>query len=466
LGITFGTDGWRDIMDQGFNIESVRECAQGLSNYLIHSNQNNKPIVVGYDTRKNSKLYAKEIASVLTSNSISCLLSTKFSPTPAISFSVIDNNAAGALIVTSSHNPYQWNGIKYKSEYGGSAFIEVIENVESEIRDVQNNINHIINKDLLFSFDPKPNYQSSLKKFVDLNTINESKLNILVDYMYGAGIGFFDDLLDPTKIHIKELHSEPNFLFPGMDQPEPIPKNLTIMALELQKGEYDVGIAFDGDADRLGLFDGDGNYVNTIDAFALIILHLFENKQLKGGIATSLTMGRIFTNIANDYKVPIIETAVGFPHLCRAMLFEEVLIAGEESGGYAYKFHIPERDGILSALLILELLAITGKSLIELKNEMYAKYGRTYYNRLDLKYMPHQNSLIVNKLKNISIQNIGDKMITLISYIDGVKFYLEDNSWGVIRISGTEPLVRIYAESNTKEEVLNIISELEKYLFS
>jgi len=217
LGITFGTDGWRDIMDQGFNIESVRECAQGLSNYLIHSNQNNKPIVVGYDTRKNSKLYAKEIASVLTSNSISCLLSTKFSPTPAISFSVIDNNAAGALIVTSSHNPYQWNGIKYKSEYGGSAFIEVIENVESEIRDVQNNINHIINKDLLFSFDPKPNYQSSLKKFVDLNTINESKLNILVDYMYGAGIGFFDDLLDPTKIHIKELHSEPNFLFPGMD---------------------------------------------------------------------------------------------------------------------------------------------------------------------------------------------------------------------------------------------------------
>ena len=464
LDIKFGTDGWRDIMDQGFNIDSVRECVQGLSNYLINTNQNNKPIIVGYDTRKDSDYYAKEIAKVLTANSISCLLSDKFSPTPSLSFSVVDKNAGGALIVTSSHNPYNWNGIKYKSEYGGSAYLDVIKQVELEITKVDSNIFTKPKNNLLQTFDPKPNYISNLKKFIDLELINSSKLNILVDYMYGASIGFLDDFFD-NNISLTELHKKPNPSFPGMDQPEPIPKNLSEMQLELKNNNYDVGIAYDGDADRLGVFDGEGNYINTLEAFALIILHLFENKEILGGIVTSLTMGGIFTKIAKYYNVPIIETAVGFPHLCKAILSQNAIVAGEESGGYAFKFHVPERDGILSSLLILELLATSKKSLQQLKNEMYAKFGRTYFERSDLQYRTEQSSFIVNKLENITIENIGDKIIRSTSNMDGVKFYLNDNSWATIRISGTEPLVRIYAESNSKEEVTNIINELKDYIF-
>ncbi len=465
MDIKFGTDGWRDIMDQGFNIESVRECIQGLSNYLINTNQNNKPIIVGYDTRKNSDYYAKEIAKILTANSIPCLLSDKFSPTPSLSFSVVDNNAGGALIVTSSHNSYEWNGIKYKSEYGGSAYLDVVKQVEVEITKVNSNIFTEPKHELLQTFDPKPNYITNLKRCIDLELINSSKLNILVDYMHGAGIGFLDDFFDKKTISVTELHEKPNPSFPGMDQPEPIPKNLTEMQLELKKNNYDVGIAFDGDADRLGLFDGEGNYINTIDAFALIILHLFENKKLIGGIVTSLTMGSVFTKIATNYNVPIIETAVGFPNLCEAMISQNAMVAGEESGGYAFKFHVPERDGILSSLLILELLATSRKSLQQLKNEMYAKFGKTYFGRSDLKYTTEQRSFIVNKLENITIETIDNKIITSFSDMDGVKFYLNDNSWGTIRISGTEPLVRIYAESNTNEEVSNIINELKDYIF-
>ena len=465
MDIKFGTDGWRDIMGQGFNIETVRECIQGLSNHLINSNQNNKPIIVGYDTRKDSDYYAKEIAKTLTANSIPCLLSEKFSPTPSLSFSVVDKNAGGAIIVTSSHNPYEWNGIKYKSEYGGSAPLDVIKQVETEISKVNSNIATKPNNNLLETFDPKPNYIANIKKFIDLDLINSNKLNILVDYMYGAGIGFLDDFFDNKHTDVDELHKNPDPSFPGMDQPEPIPKNLQEMHIRLLDNNYNVGIAFDGDADRLGLFDGEGNYINTIEAFGLIILHLFENKKMFGGIVTSLTMGGIFSKIAKYYNVPIIETAVGFPHLCKAMLTQNALLAGEESGGYAFKFHIPERDGILSSLLILVLLATSKKSLKQLKNEMYDKFGRTFFERSDLTYKIEQQSFIVNKLENITIDNIDDKIITSTSNMDGVKFYLEDNSWGTIRISGTEPLIRIYAESNSQEEVTNIINKLKDYLF-
>ena len=465
MDIKFGTDGWRDIMGQGFNIQTVRECIQGLSNYLINTNQNNKPIIVGYDTRKDSDFYAKEVAKILTANSIPSLLSDKFSPTPSLSFGVIDQNAGGALIVTSSHNPYNWNGIKYKSEYGGSASLDVIRQVEKEISKVNSNIVTKSKKYLLSTFDPKPNYIANIKKFVDLELINSCKLNILVDYMYGAGIGYLDNFFDNNQTSVTELHEHPNPSFPGMGQPEPIPKNLEKMQIQLLENNYDVGIAFDGDADRLGLFDGEGNYINTIETFALIILHLFENKKLFGGIVTSLTMGSIFTKIAKYFNVPIIETAVGFPHLCKAMISQNALLAGEESGGYAFKFHVPERDGILSSLLILELLATSKKSLQQLKDEMYDKFGRTFFGRSDLTYTAEQSSFILNKLENITIENIDNKTIISTSDMDGVKFYLKDKSWGTIRISGTEPLIRIYAESNSQYEVTNIINELKDYIF-
>ena len=465
MEIKFGTDGWRDIMGQGFNIQTVRECIQGLSNYLNNTNQNNKPIIVGYDTRKDSNFYAKEIAKILTANSIPCILSNTFSPTPSLSFSVIDKNAGGALIVTSSHNPYNWNGIKYKSEYGGSASLDVIKQVEEEISKVNSNILTKSKNNLLTNFDPKPNYIDNIKNFVDLELINSSKINILVDYMYGAGIGFLDDFFNNNRGNVIELHKDPNPSFPDINQPEPIPKNLEEMQTQLLENKYDLGIAFDGDADRLGLFDGQGNYINTAEAFALIILHLFENKKLLGGIVTSITMGSIFTKIAKYYNVPIIETAVGFPHLCEAMLSQNALIAGEESGGYAFKFHVPERDGIISALLILELLATSKKSLQQLKNEMYSKFGGTFFDRSDFGYTAKQYSIIVKKLQDITIESIDNKSIISTSDMDGIKFYLKDDSWGTIRISGTEPLIRIYAESHSQHEVTNIINELKDYIF-
>tara|TARA_B100000686_G_C16773636_1_gene966942 strand:+ start:553 stop:1974 length:1422 start_codon:yes stop_codon:yes gene_type:complete len=465
--IKFGTDGWRAIIGEEFTFERVRYCAQGTANYMHDQGLSSRGIVIGYDTRFASKEFADACAEVMIANGIKTFLCKTFSPTPVITHHVIDLNAGGGIVITASHNPGNYNGFKFK--LFGSVSPEITNELESSIQAVEQSqiikttsLDHAKNKRFLEYTDPYQSYFANVRSLINIDLIKNSNLNIQIDSMFGAGIGLFKQFLSGGNSQISEINNNINPAFPGISQPEPIASNLRSLSKMVKNNNSTIGLATDGDADRLGVIDENGNYVSSLNTFSILCLHLLDNLQLRAPIVRSITMTSMIDKIGDIYGVKVFDTPVGFKHLAPVMIEQKAMIAGEESGGYAFGNHVPERDGVFSGLILLEMIALSGLSMSELTKMLFEKIGSSYYDRIDIKLEKTQqkNEDVINRVENANPQFLANRKVLNIDKRDGYRFQLENDFWALIRFSGTEPLLRIYAEGESLQETQNLLQEM------
>jgi len=470
MPIHFGTDGWRAVISDSFTFSNLRMVAQAISDAASsgHWNAENsadfdpKKFVVGFDTRFLSDRYATEVSRVLAANGFNVLLAQSDSPTPAISFAVKNNKAAGGVMITASHNAPCYNGVKLKAAYGGSALPEQCRKVEVYINDNEelargpNLMDYQIAKDngLITKFNPLPAYFDHLRTLIDSDIIAENPQRFVVDSMYGSGRGTIKSFLQGTGCEITEVRGEMNPGFGGT-HPEPIAKNLGALMGALGAGHGSFGLATDGDADRIGAMDEKGVFVDPHKIMALSLKYLYEVKGLTGAAVRTVSTTRMIDRLAKKYGIPVFETPVGFNHIADHMLTQDVLIGGEESGGISFKGHLPEGDGPIMGLLIVEMVAHYKKTLGTLVDELLAEVGPAHYKRMDLRLArPVAKKEMVGFITKNAPASIGAEKVQEISDLDGVKFIMSDDSWLLIRPSGTEPVLRVYAEARG-EELMN-----------
>jgi len=441
----------------------VRACAQGVAGYLKQAGLASRGIIVGYDTRFASEDFAAAAAEVIAGNGIKAYLCPQATPTPVISYGILAKRAGGAIIITASHNPARWNGFKVKSEHGSSAPPEAITEIEKHISHTlaTGKINHVplaqaLEPGLIEHLDLTPIYLDHISKLVDLDELRQAGLKIAVDPMYGAGIGYFNMLLGNGANEIIEINNERNPLFPGI-QPEPIAANLAKLSATVKEQGASVGLATDGDADRIGIIDERGTFLTTLQVFALLCLYLLEIRGERGPIVKTITTTSMVYRLGEIFNVPIRETAVGFKYVAPVMLAENALIGGEESGGYGFRGHMPERDGILAGLYFLDLMLKTGKTPSELLDYLYSKVGPHHFNRVDVKFPAGEREAIIDRVKDNFPKSIDGVKVVETNTQDGFRFILADTTWLLIRFSGTEPVLRIYTESDTPARVEKLL---------
>lgn len=465
--IRFGTDGWRAIIAQDFTFQNVARCAQGLADYVKARGAAHRGLVVGYDTRFLSREFAERVACVCAGNGILVYLSEKAAPTPVISFNVLHRRAAGAAIITASHNPALWNGFKFKPEYGGSATQEITDQLEAAIRDIGGvhymPLDRARDEGLVTLVDPDPPYLEGISGLVDLGAIRDAGLRVVVDAMFGAGGGYFPALLAGGRSSMEEMHGQPNPAFPGMAQPEPIAHNLRQLIDRIKTEGASVGLALDGDADRIGVVDEEGRFVTTQEVFSLLAQYLLEHKGQRGALVKGVTSSMMLNKLGRQFGVDVYEEKVGFKHIGPKMSKVNALLGGEESGGFAFRGHIPERDGILSGLYLLECMAQTGRNVSRILEHLFEQVGRHYYQRRDVPFNPEARQQIEQRLKSGGLTELAGLPVSGSDDIDGRRFTF-DEAWLISRFSGTEPLLRIYAEADRPEKVTALLDAAAAYL--
>ncbi|MGA7172025.1 MAG: phosphoglucomutase/phosphomannomutase family protein [Candidatus Dormiibacterota bacterium] len=471
--ISFGTDGWRAVVADDFTYANVRAVTQAVAQYLAGAPAEGK-VVVGHDTRFSAELFAREVSRVLAANSRPVLLTDRPSPTQVSAWLVVDRGALGAVVVTASHNPPEFNGLKYKPDYGGSASPEVISRLEEALAQVLEedsvrtmSIEEAISQGLVELVDPRPSYRTQIARLVRLDEIKRAGLHILHDPMYGSGAGYVSDLVSGGTTRVTELHSDRNPGFGGL-HPEPIPPNTDEAALVLRGGCFDLGIVNDGDADRVGIFDEKGNFVDQLEVATLLLWHLCENRKLQGPVVRSLTMTRRLDILGQRYSCPVEELPVGFKYLGTRMRELDALFAAEESGGFGFRGHIPERDGILSGLFFAEMIVMTGRPLSEIRQQVAELVGPHAYARRDHRFSregyPGAREKLVHRMQVSPPQVVGAEQVTATRKDDGYKYWMGEDSWVLVRMSGTEPLMRVYCESNSPERVQQLLNDFESEL--
>ncbi len=472
--IKFGTDGWRAVIAEDFTFDNVRICAQGVAEYLKGSGVSQKGLVIGYDTRFASEDFAAAAAEVIAGNDIKVHLCLKPVSTPVVSYTIPAIKAAGAIIITASHNPGSWNGFKYKSQEGASAPDEITSQIEENIACLTQTISvegrgpgegvkrlaldKALKRGLIDYMDPTPSYFKQLSQLIDIEELQHQNLKVIVDPMYGSGAGYFKTLLQNGNVKLTEINAERNPAFPGI-QPEPIAKNLSKLSKLVKKQKADVGLATDGDADRIGIIDERGEFLNQHQVFALLCLYFMEIRGERGPMIKTLTSTIMISKLGKIFNVPVYETAVGFKYVAPLMIQKRAIIGGEESGGYGFRGHIPERDGILAGLYFLDFMVRKGKTPSQLLDYLYSKVGPHYYERIDSHVTKGKRQTIINRLASGSVDTIAGTKVTEIDTADGFRFLLSDESWLLIRFSGTEPLVRLYAEGGNLEKVRKLLGE-------
>jgi len=466
--IKFGTDGWRAVIAQDFTFDNVCICAQAVANFLVDVKMADRGLVIGYDTRYGSERFAAAVAEIIAGNGIKAYLCRKPLPTPVISYGILVKQAAGAIIITASHNPAEWNGFKYKPEYAGSASPEVIAQIEGHIPGIIDSgdvrsvaLQDGLKKKLISYIDPFPPYLEQISKLVDLDAIRNAGLNVAVDSMYGAGIGIFKKVLAGGSTKVTEINSKRNPLFPGIN-PEPIAVNMKKLSKLIAKDGLDVGLATDGDADRIGIMDEKGQFITQLVTYALLTLYMLEVLGERGAIVKTITTTDMVYRLGQIYDVPVIETSVGFKYVGPIMIKENALIGGEESGGYGFRGHIPERDGILAGLYFLDLMIKLKMKPSQLVAHLYNKVGPHYYHRVDIHFPAKERDAIISRVANANPAQIDGAPVVKIDTFDGYRFKLADTSWLLIRFSGTEPVLRIYAETSSPERVQKLPAEGKK----
>lgn len=462
--IKFGTDGWRAVISEDFTYQNVRLVAQAIADYVLEISNGSPTIVIGYDTRFLSNVYAGECAGVLAANGIKVLLADEVTPTPAVSFAVKNRSCDGGIMVTASHNPYQYNGIKFKANYGGSALPDIISRIESKL-----NLNEprtipleeAVAAGAVEYFNCEEEYFDQLRSMVDLAKITQAGLKVVIDPMHGAGSGVIKKLLSTEGMDIFEVRGDQNPLFGGVN-PEPIRPNLQVLVDSVACRKADAGFATDGDADRVGAIDANGQFINPHVIYALLFRYLVTSRKWTGGVVKTFSTSQMIDKLANKYKMPIYETPIGFKYICELFLSEDILLGGEESGGIGFKNHVPERDGILSSLLLMEVMAEYGKPLHVIIDELMQEVGYHYYDRVDLHLTPKVKNNAFRALKENRPREFAGIKISEILTLDGTKYMLEDGSWILFRASGTEPVIRIYAEGGSVKTVGKLLAEGQK----
>ncbi|MFQ6019791.1 MAG: phosphoglucomutase/phosphomannomutase family protein [Dehalococcoidia bacterium] len=460
--IKFGTDGWRAVIGDEFTFANVRACAQGVASYVVESGLAGRGLVVGYDTRFAAGEFAAAVAEVLAANGIGVYLCPRPAPTPVVSHSILERGAGGAVIITASHNPAKYLGFKFRPEYGGSAPPEVLAQVEARIDACREEVPRLPlaeakARGLVEVLDPRPVYLKHLAGLVDLASLRAAGLKVVVDSMHGAAAGYLPALLRGGQTKVREIRSASNPLFPGMDNPEPIERNLRPLSRAVLRHKADVGLATDGDGDRLGIIDERGRFIDQLQTFALLAYYLLEVRGTRGPLVKSVTTTSMITRLGELYGVPVHETGVGFKYLGPKMMETDALIAGEESGGYAFRGHLPERDGILSGLYFLDLMARRGSRPTALLGELCAKVGPHYYDRLDIALTEEERQRVLERVRRQRPAEIGGLRVTGVDTQDGFRYLLDGSGWALIRFSGTEPLLRIYTEVKDKASVSRVL---------
>ncbi len=472
--IKFGTDGWRGIIADDFTFDNVRICTQAVADYVKQNGLAERGLVIGYDTRFASEDFAAAAAEVMAGNGIKAHLCLKPTPTPVVSYAVVATKAAGAIIITASHNPGSWNGFKYKSQEGASASSEITSQIEKNIAHIIQSsaskgrepgadierlaLSTALQKGLIDYLNPSPAYFRHLNQLINVEEMRQQELKIIVDSMYGAGAGYFKNLLEGGKIKITEINAERNPLFPGIN-PEPIARNLTKLSRLVVERKADVGLASDGDADRIGIIDEKGEFLNQHQVFALLCLYLLEVRGQRGAIIKSLTSTQMISRLGKIFDVPVYETPVGFKYIAPLMIEHDAVIGGEESGGYGFRGHIPERDSVLAGLYFLDFMMKTHKTAAQLLDYLYSKIGPHYYDRIDSHIPPEKRQAITDRLNSDPPDTLAGSSVARLDTTDGFRFFLSDESWLLIRFSGTEPLVRLYAEAGSLERMRMLLDE-------
>jgi len=465
MSVKFGTDGWRAVISDTFTFNNLRLVSQAIADYIREENPNDPSVVVGYDTRFLSDRYAAEVARVMAANQIKTWLARADTPTPAISYAVVHKQATAGVMITASHNAPRYNGLKMKANYGGSATPAQNKRVESLLdRNLETvhgpnlmDLDLAIQQGLVTKFDPAWAYYEHLGTLVDLDVISNGELRIIADGMYGSGRGCIAEMLTRGRTHAHNIRHEMNPGFGGI-HPEPIGKHLGFLMSTIQAGHWDIGLATDGDADRLGAVDANGNFVDPHRIFSLVLRYLIEKRGWKGSVVRTVSTTRMVDRIAADHGLEVIETPVGFNHIADLMVAGGVLMGGEESGGISIQGHIPEGDGVLMGLLLLEVMAEAKAPLHVLVDDLLEKYGPAQYARTDMKLKrPVNKADMVQMLLDNAPDTIEGVSIDDIQTVDGVKYYLNDGSWLLIRPSGTEPVLRVYAEASDDVRVAALL---------
>ncbi|MFQ5398371.1 MAG: phosphoglucomutase/phosphomannomutase family protein [Anaerolineae bacterium] len=461
MTVRFGTDGWRAVISENFTFANLRLVAQAIADFIREENGEDPSVVIGFDTRFLSDRYAADVARVMAANNIRTWLARADTPTPAVSYAIVHKQATGGVMITASHNAPRYNGVKLKASYGGSANrahnmrVEMLleRNLESGRGPNLMDLETAIRTERVCKFDPSWAYYEHLSTLVDLDIISNGELRVVADGMYGSGRGVFGEVLARGRTRLHNIRHEMNPGFGGI-HPEPIARYLGLLTSTIQAGHWDVGLATDGDADRIGAVDAQGNFVDPHRIFALVLRYLMEKRGWKGDVVRTVSTTRMVDRLAEKYGLALVETPVGFNHIADLMIDNDVLMGGEESGGISVRGHIPEGDGVLMGLLLLEVMADAGAPLHELVSDLLREVGPAQYARTDLQLKrPVAKAGMVQMLMDCAPSRIAGVGIETVQTLDGVKYYLEDGSWLLIRPSGTEPVLRVYAEAPTDERV-------------
>jgi alpha-D-glucose phosphate-specific phosphoglucomutase len=461
--ITFGTDGWRGVIAEDYTFDNVRRCAQGYAAYMLEKGKQGQWIVVGYDKRFDSEFFAVAVAEVLAGNGFKVHLTDDATPTPVIAFAVVNLGACGAVNITASHNPPTDNGFKVRNETGGAIDPQGLLRIEALIPDGMQEVKRLpyqgaSTEGQIVKFDAATPYIDHINKLLDLQPIKDAGLTVMVDVMWGNGAGYFPRLLAGGRTRVLEIHNQRNPSFPEMKRPEPIQPNIDVGLKATVDNHADILLITDGDADRCGIGDENGQFVNQLRVFALLAYYFLEIRHERGTIVKTLSTTTMLNKLGQIYDVPVIETGVGFKYVAPKMTETNALIGGEESGGYAFRGNVPERDGILAGLYMLDFMVRTGRKPTQLLEMLFARVGEHFYDRIDTPFSGDRKDREALILK-ANPQAIGGLKVTRLVTVDGFQFKLEDGGWMLIRFSGTEPIMRVYCETTHQDKVQAILQD-------
>ena len=464
-GIKFGTDGWRAIIAEDYTYANVRICAQAVADYLKQEGKAEAGLVIGYDTRFASEGFAAAVAEVAGANGVKVYLAKEAIPTPVTSFSVLHYKAGGGVVVTASHNPGTYNGFKYKPDYAGSASPEVIEALEERIEWIyerqavrRGGLAELLESGAVEYVEPAEAYLERVNQLVDLTDVRNAGLKIVADAMHGAGAGYFQRLLSGGSTQVVGIRQERNPAFPGI-APEPITPNLGAAFRAIKSELADAGLATDGDADRIGLIDEQGTFINQHQVYALLLLYLLEFRGQRGPAVRSITSSSMIDRLGQIYGVPVYQTPVGFKFIGPKMMETGAIMGGEESGGFGFAGHIPERDAIVAGVFLLDLMVKLRRPMSAVIEYLQEKVGSFFYDRVDVHFPADQRQAILDRVAAAKPDQIDGSKVLDVNTADGFKFDLADGSWLLIRFSGTEPLLRIYTETTSRDRVQRILGE-------
>jgi phosphomannomutase len=467
--IKFGTDGWRGIIADDFTFDNVRRVAGAIASYVLKYEDAKHGVIVGYDTRFASQRAARVAAEVIAGAGIPVKLANDYTPTPAVSYAVKDKGAAGGVMVTSSHNPWNWNGLKFKGKFGGSATPGIMKRIEEELN---TGAMPQATKAAIEEADLKTLYLAAICRFADMDLIGKTKFKFAIDSMYGSGREVLAGIFRDRGVPFVAIRQEVNPLFPGIN-PEPIVPNVALLQETVVKEKCDAGLATDGDADRIGAVAEDGSFVDSHKIFCVLLRWLLVRKKWPGDVVRAFNTTRMLDRIAAKYGRKLYETQIGFKYIADLMMEHDILIGGEESGGIGYSRFLPERDGILNCLLLANVMAEEGKPLGQLVADLQREFGPHYYGRRDLHIPEEIKQGAIQRARAESTRSLGRYRVLKKENLDGIKFFLnaptngnEAEAWILFRASGTEPLLRLYSEAASPELVDEILAAAESFVRS